>query len=166
MRKQRRQMPDVRSPSTRKPSVPLCRGPARGVSFRCSTLSYYFFRRSTYRYQHCFSHTTSLHSERKLTSPAMVADAVIYHPAVSHYLRYVATAGKRSIPELLYLPSRPVDLPLKTLTDGRPHSRSRQDTANSAVLLAVLCMVPLSYQQSSGCNRSIQCYKDTVRPHA
>jgi hypothetical protein len=23
----------------------------------------------------------------------MVADAVIYHPAVSHYLRYVATTG-------------------------------------------------------------------------
>jgi hypothetical protein len=28
-----------------------------------------------------------------LISPIMVADAVIYHPAVSHYLRYVATTG-------------------------------------------------------------------------
>lgn len=24
----------------------------------------------------------------------MVADAVVYHPAVAHYLRYVATTGK------------------------------------------------------------------------
>jgi len=25
----------------------------------------------------------------------MVADALVYHPAVAHYLRYVATAGKQ-----------------------------------------------------------------------
>jgi hypothetical protein len=46
----------------------------------------------------------------------MVADAVIYHPAVSHYLRYVATTGKRSRPALLYLPT--------TSTDGFPPADS------------------------------------------
>jgi hypothetical protein len=36
----------------------------------------------------------------------MVADAVIYHPTVTHYLKYVATTGKplRTHPPSLFSP--------------------------------------------------------------
>ena len=38
--------------------------------------------------------TYNLSDEKdSIDTPIMVADAVIYHPAVSHYLRYVATTG-------------------------------------------------------------------------
>jgi hypothetical protein len=33
-------------------------------------------------------------NQRSLNTAIMVADSVIYHPAVSHYLRFVATTGK------------------------------------------------------------------------
>lgn len=73
------------------PSLPNAQNAeARGRA--CSTHSS-FNVYSTPRYQHHLSPTIFLTRRTALISPIMVADAVIYHPAVSHYLRYVATTG-------------------------------------------------------------------------
>src|ERR1700722_5206996 len=49
---------------------------------------------ATPKYQHHLSPTISRMRRTASISPIMVADAVFSPPAVSHYLRYVATTGK------------------------------------------------------------------------
>lgn len=91
----------------------VCRNAAfRSVS-TCSRLLHYISNPT------CFSNVNNpiFFSSPSLVSFRMVADAVIYHPTVSHYLKYVATSGTLYIPWprtklswilALYAPSRKV----------------------------------------------------------
>lgn len=56
----------------------------------------------------------------------MVADALVYHPAVTHYLRYVATTGRHPLPGVP-LQSRVSNIPQSAATRSSEPSSTLQD---------------------------------------
>lgn len=88
----------------------------------------------------------------------MVADALVYHPTVAHYLRFVATTSKSPSPlPVSHLPQ---------LTPLPSDSRPRQAPPYPPVLLALLCLVPLPYQQPRAGYRPLRGYQEAIRSHA
>lgn len=81
----------------------------------------------------------------------MVADALVYHPTISHYLKYVATTGTYLTPQELSsrIYARQSDafgIRCNQLT-MLPISRSRQIHANDPILLPVLLMVSPAHER-------------------
>jgi hypothetical protein len=108
----------------------------------------------------------------------MVADALIYHPTVSHYLKFVATTGtilyaisytcitSDLIPSLTLLPlSHHYVHPLPMLQLTTP-SRPRQSPSYPPILLALPRLVPLPHKPCAIQHLALRGNQKTVRPCA
>ena len=124
----------------------------------------------------------ALLSLSSLHTVKMVVDAVIYHPTVSHYLKYVATTGTyfqvhpiARLPQLcpstlaigriestFCLRWRSTDL--ENILTENLNSRPRQSPPPCPILLPLLRMVPLPDQQSRECHPPLRCPEEAAKP--
>lgn len=86
----------------------------------------------------------------------MVADALVYHPSVAHYLRFVATTRKSLINLLLFNKQR---------ISHKQNSRQRQSPPHNPILRPLLLLVPLPHQQPNLRHRALGRHQKTIRPH-
>ena len=100
----------------------------------------------------------------------MVADALIYHPSVAHYLKFVATTGMSSyshspspfLPQSTLLASRP---PNPLLTNMSP-SRPRQSPAHAAILLALPGVVHVPHEPGAIKHLAVRNHQEAIRHDA
>lgn len=97
------------------------------------------------------------------TNIKMVADAVIYHPTVAHYLRFVATTGNRGPAFNAYLATALLPISNSMLISSR--SWSRQAPSYPSILLPFLRLVPLPHQQPYQAHCPLRSYQKELRAH-
>lgn len=108
----------------------------------------------------------------------MVADALIYHPTVSHYLKFIATTGMSSSAPIQSFPACEHDasrvlvpalnhIPIIVTCQCQPlthplFSWSRQAPPHTPVLFAFSSMVPVPYQPSPVDHQPVRGDKEAV----
>ena len=110
----------------------------------------------------------------------MVADALIYHPTVAHYLKFVATTGMLpiSLHHTIH-PSHPISFQtsphhsprhpsptyLPQLTPAT-RSRSRQSPPHAAILLPLPRLVPIPHEPAAIDHHALRSHEEAIRRDA
>ena len=109
-------------------------------------------------------------NDRHHQTPTMVADALIYHPAITHYQKFVATTSKSSCIHIYSTHTLPLCAPFHISftnnTQLTPPSRPRQDSPHHPVLLALPRLVHPPHQPLAIHRRRLQWRQEELRCRA